>query len=632
MAHESFEDQQVADLMNERFVNIKVDREERPDIDDIYQRVCQLASGTGGWPLSVFLTPDQKPFYVGTYFPKDGGRYGMPGFPAILTQLSDAYKNRRSEIEAASLEFMRALADTSRDISPGAASSQLSRSILDEAAVSLLQMGDSIYGGFGQAPKFPNPTNLMFLLRYYDLSGISRFRDFVLFACDKMAAGGIFDHLGGGFSRYSTDQKWLVPHFEKMLYDNALMVQLYAEVYQVTKREEYLSVVRRTLDFLLREMAHPEGGFYSAIDADSEGVEGKFYVWSKSEIEQVLADTAKAKLFCDYYGVTDAGNFEGKNILNVRTPLAALATKYGLTEDHVSDILSQSRKALYEYRAKRTPPSRDEKVLVSWNGLAISAFVKGYQTTSDPRYLDAARKAVDFIERRLSSKVGNGLYHSFKDGIARNAAYLDDYAFLVGSLIDVFSIDPSIRYLDLATRLADLMLERFWDPTEGSFYFTSEDHERLIIRTKNFYDLAVPSGNSMAAYNLSRLYQITGQQKYLTHSEKVMEAGGKAAAENPFGFGQLLISIYLYVKKPVEIALVAKAAHGPMARWLSGTFLPSAVIVCASVEQIRSLQNLAFFKGRAASDASETAYVCRDFTCSLPITELDRLNKELEVR
>src|SRR5919198_5169482 len=432
MAHESFEDEEVAKIMNENFINIKVDREERPDLDDIYQRVCQLATGTGGWPLTVFLTPDQKPFYVGTYFPKEGGHYNMPGFKTILLQLATAYKSKKQDIEAASGEFMDALAQTAKDVAQGTAGkTSLERSILDEAAMGLLQMGDTIYGGFGQAPKFPNTSNLMFLLRYYDISSINRFKEFVEFSADKMAAGGIHDHLGGGFARYATDQKWLVPHFEKMLYDNALLSQLYVELYQISGKETYLEVVENTLNYVTREMTSPEGGFYSAQDADSEGEEGKFYTWSKNEIAESLADKTAGDIFCDYYGVTDGGNFEGKNILNIVSSINSLSRKYGKEPQIIEHIIKDARKELFESRENRIKPGRDEKILTSWNGLMISGFVKGYRVTSNKKYIDYANNAIKFVETKIASRGESRLRRTFKNSVSKLNAYLDDYAFYV---------------------------------------------------------------------------------------------------------------------------------------------------------------------------------------------------------
>jgi len=626
MAHESFEDSEVAKMMNEHYVNIKVDREERPDLDDIYQRVCQLATGTGGWPLSVFLTAEQKPFYVGTYFPKEGGRYNMPGFKTILLQLATAYKSKKHEIEAASGEFMGALTQTAKDIASGTSEkANLERSVLDEAAMGLLQMGDPIYGGFGQAPKFPNPSNLMFLLRYYDISGMNRFKDFVAFTADKMAAGGIHDQLGGGFARYATDQKWLVPHFEKMLYDNALLAELYSELYQITKAEKYLQITRKTLDFVIREMTHHEGGFFSAQDADSEGEEGKFYVWHKKEIASILGDPVATDIFCEHYGVTEGGNFEGHNILNVRVPMENVGLRYGKTPVQAAHMIAEASTKLFEAREKRVRPGRDEKILTSWNGLMISGFAKGYSITGDGKYLRAARNAVNFIETKVATGDGR-LQRTFKDGQSKLNAYLDDYAFYVSSLIDLFAVESKQEYLETAIKYTDFMLGHFWDDKEGSLFFTSYDHEKLIVRTKNFYDLAIPSGNSVAAANLLKLYHYTQNNGYLEHAQKIMKAGARPAAENPFGFGQMLNAIYLYVKKPVEVTVITDGNSG-MAEWLNKQFIPDGINAVVSASELTSLQKYAYFKGREGNGG--TAFVCRNFTCSRPIKSKQELEKQL---
>ncbi|MDQ4016703.1 MAG: thioredoxin domain-containing protein [Thermoproteota archaeon] len=637
MAHESFEDKEVAMIMNEKFINIKVDREERADLDDIYQRACQLATGTGGWPLSVFLTPDQKPFYVGTYFPKDGSsHYNMPGFRNILLQLADAYKNKKDEIQAASTEFTHALSQTAMDLVVRAEiteKTKLERSILDEAAVGLLQMGDRIYGGFGHAPKFPNVSNLMFLLRYYDISAINRFRDFVIFTADKMAEGGIHDHLGGGFARYATDQKWLVPHFEKMLYDNALLSQLYAELYQITKAEPYMHVIRKTLDYVIREMTHPDGGLYSAQDADSEGEEGKFYLWKKNEIESVIDDENVTNIFCEHYGVTQGGNFEGKNILNVRVPIITLAKKYNKTPEQIAQILRDASTKLFAAREERVKPGRDEKILTSWNGLMISGFARGYSVSGDTKYLQAAKNAVNFIENKLASYDGH-LKRTFKDGQSKLNAYLEDYAFYVGGLLDLFAANSKQEYLDKSIKYTDFMLQHFWDDKEGNLFFTSDDHEQLISRTKNFYDLAMPSGNSMAASNLLRLYHYTQNNSYIDRAVRIMKAGSQSAAENPFGFGQMLNSIYLYVNKPVEIAVFSSddnsnTNNSSLVAWLNRQFLPGSIIAIVHPSELAKLQYYPFFKGREAEGGRETAFVCKDFTCSLPIRSIEELERQL---
>jgi uncharacterized protein len=637
MAHESFEDNEVAKIMNENFINIKVDREERPDLDDIYQRACQLATGTGGWPLSIFLTPDQKPFYVGTYFPRDGGsHYNMPGFRNILLQLADAYKNKKSEIQAASSEFTHALSQTAMDLVVRAEITEktsLERSILDEAAVGLLQTGDRIYGGFGHAPKFPNSSNLMFLLRYYDISGISRFRDFVILTADKMAEGGIHDHLGGGFARYSTDQKWLVPHFEKMLYDNALLSQLYAELYQITKAEAYMQITCKTLDYVIREMTHPDGGLYSAQDADSEGEEGKFYLWKKKEIESAIGDETATNIFCEHYGVTQGGNFEGKNILNVRVPIRSLAKNYNMTPEQVAQILREASAKLFAAREERVKPGRDEKVLTSWNGLMISGFAKGYAVSGDTKYLQAAKNAVEFIESKLASSDGR-LRRTFKDGQSKLNAYLEDYAFYVSGLLDLFAANSKQEYLDKSIMYTDFMLQHFWDEKEGNLFFTSDDHEQLVARTKTFYDLAIPSGNSMAASNLLRLYHYTQNNSYLDRAVRIMKASSRSAAENPFGFGQMLKAVYLYVKKPVEVTVIvsdnsSKANSSNLVAWLNSQFLPDGIISIVPPSELTKLRHYPYFKEREAEGGQETAFICKDFTCSLPIKSIEQMERQL---
>ncbi len=639
MAHESFEDNEVARIMNDNFINIKVDREERPDLDDIYQRACQLATGTGGWPLSVFMTPDQKPFYVGTYFPKDGSsHYNMPGFRNILLQLADAYKNKKSEIQAASSEFTHALSQTAMDLVVRAdiiEKTSLERSVLDEAAIGLLQMGDKIYGGFGHAPKFPNASNLMFLLRYYDISGINRFRDFVVFTADKMAEGGIHDHLGGGFARYATDQKWLIPHFEKMLYDNALLSQLYGELYQITKAQPYLQVMCKTLDYVIREMTHPDGGFYSAQDADSEGEEGKFYIWKKNEIESIIGDQTASDIFCEHFGVTQGGNFEGSNILNVRVSITTLAKNYKKTPEKIAEILNDASAKLFRAREHRVKPGRDEKILTSWNGLMISAFAKGYAVTGDKRYLDAARSAISFVESKLTSNDGR-LRRTFKDGQSKLNGYLEDYGFYVNGLLDLFATYSKEEYLSKAIKYTDFMLQHFWDEKEGNLFFTSDDHEQLISRTKNFYDLAIPSGNSMAASNLLRLYHYSQKNVFVDSAVRIMKAGSRSATENPFGFGQMLNSIYLYVKKPVEVTVIlltdshhSSVDNSSLAVWLNKQFLPNGILGMVDINELEKLQDYPFFKGRQPQEARETAYICKNFSCSLPIQSVEVLEREL---
>ena len=636
MAHESFENTEIASFMNDNFVNIKVDREERPDLDDIYQKVCQLANGTGGWPLSVFLTPDQRPFYIGTYFPNQS-RNGMPGFGLILNQLKEAYVTKRQEINSASSEFMQALMHTAADIPSSIDRAKLERSILDEAAIGLLRMADNVFGGFGQAPKFPNISNLMFLLRYHDISGINRFKDFVIFSAEKMAAGGIHDHLGGGFARYSTDQRWLVPHFEKMLYDNALIIQLYAELFQITNEEHYLQIVKKTLDYVTREMTSPDGGFYSAQDADSEGEEGKYYVWTKQEIFDLLEDHTNSEILCDYYGVTNNGNFDGRNILYIKGTIKGLAEKYDKTQDDIERIIEDASLKLFNFRRKRIEPGKDEKVLTSWNGLMISAFAKGYRVTGDLKYLRVAKNAIEFIEKNLSNNDGR-LKRMHKDGKSKLNGYLDDYAFYSNALLDVFEVDTQPRYLEKAILYTDFMLKHFWDDKENNLFFTSDDHEKLIVRTKTFYDLAIPSGSSIAASNLIRLYYLTNKDEYMQKAESITKSAAHAAAENPFGFGHMLIAIYLLIKKCTEILIMQEQDSSirpvQLMSWLNKHFIPNQISALINDKtQLNELQKYSFFSGRDLNGISksrpEYAIVCRDSTCSLPILSANELETHI---
>ena len=523
MAHESFEDDDIAKLMNENYINIKVDREERPDIDDIYQRACQLTTGTGGWPLSVFLTPEQKPFYAGTFFPRKG-RNGIVGFDTLLVKLAEVYKEKKEQIIESTEEFMSALKEHSKDIVSDD-SVNIEKSLLEESAVRLLYMGDSLEGGFGQAPKFPNPSNLLFLLRAYELTGITRYKDFVSFTADKMRAGGIYDHIGGGFSRYSTDRKWLVPHFEKMLYDNALLSTLYSELYNISANPLYISTINGILQYVLREMTSVEGGFYSSQDADSDGEEGKFYVWGFKELKEHL-DEDISSAFMEHFGISQAGNFDGKNILHVSTNLDTLSRRYSRSEQWLSTRFDEMVKKLYEIRKHRIKPETDKKILTSWNGLMISGFISGYKATGITSYLDAARKAINFIEE--FAREGTKLNRIFMNGSSKINGYLDDYVFFTSALLDIFSVDSNPRYLEGAKRYTDYILEHFWDSKIGDFFFAPDNNEELILRTKNHYDLAIPSGNSVAVNNLIRLYCYTNHKEYQSSAKSIAKVSSKS--------------------------------------------------------------------------------------------------------
>ena len=619
MAHESFENDEVAKFMNENFVNIKVDREERPDIDDIYQKVCQIATGQGGWPLSIFLTPDQKPFYVGTYFPVLDS-YGRPGFGSICRQLSQAWKEKPNDIEKSADNFLNALQKTEKVSTP----SKLERILLDEAAMNLFQLGDATYGGFGSAPKFPNAANVSFLFRYAKLSGLNKFNEFALKTLNKMAKGGIFDQIGGGFHRYSTDAKWLVPHFEKMLYDNALIPVNYAEAYQITKDPFYLDVLKQTLDFVIREMTSPEGGFYSAYDADSEGVEGKFYVWKKSEIKEILGNDAD--MFCLFYDVTDGGNWEGNNILCNNLNISTVAFNFGITEDQVRTKLKECSEKLLEVRSKRIAPGLDDKVLVSWNALMITAFAKGYRVTLEKKYLDAAKNCIDFIENNLFKD--EKLLRTYKNGTAKIDGYLEDYSYFVNALLDVFEIDPEPKYLKLALKLGNHLVEHFWDAENNSFFMTSDNHEKLIIRPKSNFDLSLPSGNSVSAFVMLRLYHLSQNNKFLDISTKIMENQAQMAAENPFGFGYLLNTITIFFEKPLEITVI-NPENSELCKTLQSEYIPNSFLVTVqNNEQLSELSEFPFFAGKNFEEKT-SVFVCKDFTCSLPLHTIDEVRNNL---
>jgi uncharacterized protein YyaL (SSP411 family) len=485
-------------------------------------------------------------------------------------------------------------------------------------------MGDSSYGGFGSAPKFPNAANVSFLFHYAKLSGLSKFNEFALKTLNKMAKGGIFDQIGGGFHRYSTDAKWLVPHFEKMLYDNALIPVNYAEAYQITKDPFYLDVLQKTLDFVLREMTLPEGGFYSAYDADSEGVEGKFYVWKKSEIKEILG--SDADLFCLYYDVTDGGNWEGNNILCNNLNISTVAFNFGITEEKIREILKSCSEKLLKVRSKRVPPGLDDKILVSWNSLMITAFAKGYRVTNDPKYLNAAKTCIAFIETNLFAD--GKLLRTYKNGTAKIDGYLEDYSYFANALLDVFEIEPEPKYLKLALKLGHHLVNHFWDSENNSFFMTSDDHEKLIIRPKSNYDLSLPSGNSVSAFVMLRLYHMSQEQNFLEITTKILESQAQMAAENPFGFGYLLNTLSIYLEKPVEITII-NTENSEICKSLLTNYLPNSfVVTIQNSTQLENLSEYPFFTGKFF-EAKTSVFVCKDFSCSLPLHTIDDINSHL---
>jgi uncharacterized protein YyaL (SSP411 family) len=549
MEHESFENPAIARLMNEHFVCIKVDREERPDLDQIYMTAVQMLTRRGGWPMSVFLTPNQQPFFGGTYWPPES-RMGMPGFRDVLLAVQRAWSDRRDDVFRSANEISSALVESATNSLPR---SPLSIDLFQNAVQQLKRATDWQHGGFGGAPKFPHPMDLRVLLRGWRRFDDQEALDAVCLTLDKMIHGGIYDQLGGGFHRYSTDAHWLVPHFEKMLYDNALLVSALLEAYQATGNEEYARVVRETLDYVLREMTQPEGGFYSTQDADSEGREGKFFVWSAEEVLKVLGPD-EGKAFCYAYDVTNDGNWEGTNILHRPKPHAVAAQVLKMDAWSLADLLKRCRDKLFAVRSQRVPPGRDDKVLVSWNGLMISAMSQAACVLGEERYLAAARAAADFILSKMKSVDGR-LRHSYKDGRARFDAYLDDYACFIDGLIDLSQATFDPRWLQAASDLCQQMCSLFEDRSEGGFFFTANDHEQLLARMKDTQDNATPSGTGVAAYLLARLGTILGQPE-LTHlATKTLESMSGQLARFAMASGQALLALDFVLGPSLQVTV-----------------------------------------------------------------------------
>ncbi|MEP6787130.1 MAG: thioredoxin domain-containing protein, partial [Acidobacteriota bacterium] len=598
-----------AAIMNENFINIKVDMEERPDVDQIYMNFVQLTTGRGGWPMNVFLTPDKRPFFGGTYFPP-APRYGMASWQQILMSIAEAYRERRDELEHSANDIVGELRRLSIvDTAQGGLSTEL----LDTAFASFSRTFDTVNGGFGGAPKFPPAMSLEFLLRYHHRTGNDMALSIVKYTLDKMANGGIYDQLGGGFHRYAVDAIWLVPHFEKMLYDNAQLIRVYLHAFQVTGDEFYKRIAVETLEYVRREMLDESGGFYSTQDADSEGVEGKFFVWTCEEImENLSADDATE--FCAYYDVTAEGNFEGENILNIKDPAAMNPAKF---ED--------ARSKLFAKREKRVKPNRDEKVLTAWNGLMLAAFADASAVLNDDDYLEIAKRNAEFIFTQLQ-KDGR-LLRTWKDGTAKLNGYVEDYANVADGLIVLYQVSGEVRYLTEAKRLGDLMITEFWDEENGGFFFTSNDHEELIVRNKDFYDNATPSGNSVAADVLLRLAKLLGDDKYERFAVTVLRLAASQIRRHPQGFGRTLSAIEFHLAPTKELVAIGIRGND-LARAVLERYLPNAVIV-NSTNSKADQEILPLLKDRNMVDGKTTAYVCEGFVCQRPVTTMEELNLQL---
>jgi uncharacterized protein len=605
MEHESFENAAIAQVMNDNFVNIKVDREERPDLDQIYMTAVQMMTGSGGWPLTVFLLPTGSPIFGGTYFPPED-RYNRPGFRRVLETISEAYRDKRSDV----LEGAKNLVQHMNQPSAAKAGIHtISPTLLEHAHQALGSRFDSREGGFGAAPKFPPSMSIDFLLRYHHRSNDENALRMARLTLDKMAYGGMYDQVGGGFHRYSTDERWLVPHFEKMLYDNALLARAYLDAYRVTGDPLYKRITEETLDFVVREMRDQNGAFYSTQDADSEGVEGKFYVWGLGEFQDVVG--ADADILAKYFDVTEPGNFEEQNILNVPRPPELFAKLENLPIEDLMSKIEAAKKKLYAAREKRIKPGRDEKVLTDWNGLMLRAFAEAAAFLNRDDYRAVAESNATFVLNTVWD--GSRLLHSFKDGRARFNGYLDDYANIADGLFALYELTFDYKWLEHAQRISDRMIEQFWDSDAGGFYFTGKDHEPLITRSKDYFDNATPSGNSIAADVLVRMAALLDRADYRQKAEEIFVSAAAVMKQYPSAFGRMLAAMDFYIGPSREIAIVGEP--GEFLAILRKQYLPRSVAAAGPDDRIAVLRERPLLEGKP------TAYVCENYTCKRPVTD-----------
>ena len=606
MAHESFEDEKTAKLLN-KFVCIKVDREERPDVDAVYMNVCQALTGSGGWPLTIFMTPDQKPFFAGTYFPKTS-RYGQPGLQDLLRQIAELWRTDREELRQSGSRIASKL-----QCSKAPVSNAPDRSLVLRGYQMLRQSFDLTWGGFGRAPKFPMPHNLLFLMRFYTAEGEPEALQMAEHTLQAMAAGGIFDHIGGGFSRYSTDKKWLVPHFEKMLYDNALLILAYLEAFQLTQNPYYADIARRTADYILRELTDPQGGFYCGQDADSDGVEGKYYVFTPEEIKQVLGDEDGA-LFCQMYDITTAGNFEGKSIPN------RIVKSDSCWNEHDPRLLK-----LLEYRRTRAHLHLDKKILLSWNAWTIIAFAAAGSVLDDTRYLDGAVKAYEFIKAYMTDERGR-LFLRFCDGEAAHAGQLDDYAVYALALTELYSRTFDTKYLKEAVRYAGQMIDLFEDKESGGFYMTAYDAEQLITRPKEIYDGALPSGNSAAAMALERLAGLTGELRFRKAADRQHAFLAGQIGEHPSAHCYALLAMSRVLYPHRELLCAGTGIPAEMVHYMKTQPFHDVSMLYKSPENEKELATLAPFTKDYPVSAHPIYYLCENGACHKPENDFNKLN------
>ncbi len=617
MERESFEDEEIASILNKHFISVKVDREERPDIDSIYMTVCQALTGHGGWPLTVFLTPDKKPFFAGTYFPKED-RMGMIGLKSLLNKIVVLWNNRRDEL-ISSGDRIAGIFNEFHYVQE----EDIPEDLIHDAFAEFRYTFDSIYGGFGDAPKFPTPHNLYFLLRYWYATGEDYALEMVEKTLDSMYRGGIFDHIGFGFSRYSTDRKWLVPHFEKMLYDNALLAIAYTEAYQATGKKIFAETAHKIFAYVLRDMTSPKGAFYSAEDADSEGVEGKFYLWTPSEVRNVLGEEAGTR-FCRYYNITEKGNFEGKNIPNLIGVDIA---------DEDADFIEKCRNKLFLHRENRVHPYKDDKILTAWNGLMIAALSIGGRILGNQQYTTAAEKALQFILEKLVRPGDGRLLARYRDGEAAFPAYLDDYAFLVWGLIELYNTTFKPEYLEKALQFNESMIELFLDNEHGGLYLYGNDSEQLIARPKEAYDGAMPSGNSVATMNFFRLARLTGQSRLEELADRQFRVFSSSITGNPMGHAFMLCALLFARSSSKEIVITGSSSCNNEALSMIGVirskFNPFTTVLL-NTDDLEGITKIApFVESYKRPEKGAAAYLCENYSCQAPVYDSESLSKML---
>jgi len=622
MEKESFENETIAGIMNDNFVNIKIDREERPDIDNIYMNFVQLTTGNGGWPMTVFLTPDKIPFYGGTYFPPED-RYGRAGFKKVLNWINKIYQDKRKEIDDngfAIRESLQQLNNVNR------ASDSFSNEFYKEIIDTIKKNYDSKFGGFGSAPKFPNSMVLTFLLDFYCIQRNNEILEIVETSVQRLSNGGLYDHLGGGFHRYSTDSKWLVPHFEKMLYDNALLVTLLSKLFMITQNLFYRNKTEETLEYILREMTGAEGEFYSTQDADSEGEEGNYYTWTKQQVFEIL-NPKEANIITSYFDITDEGNFEGKNILHVKKKIKDFAASINVNAEIIATVIEKCKITLLKERGKRVKPLTDNKILVDWNGLMITAFCYGYRITNNKKYLQAAKKNAEFILNNLQHQ--GKLYHTHRMGQSKINGFLEDYANLSLGLISLYEVSSKVEYLMEAYKFSKIVLEKFYNDKEKYFYQSSLHANDLIIRPTQLYDNAVPSGNSSSAALFFKLGKIFENEKYIRICEDLVRTMTEKMKKNPLAFGCLLSESLSFTQGSREVILFGGADERESREFqkvILNNYYPNEILIHADVLLD---QKFNYLKHKETIENKTTVFICKDFACQSPIDNLEELKKVL---